>query len=234
MAKKLVAVITGDIAGSTAVRNRALLNKALKEAFAALAKKDFGLVRPFEIYRGDSFQGIVDPTQALRAALAVRARLRQWDAPGPKAAPKRASGQVSRNIPLASLPDARVAIGIGTVAFRSAKVIESDGEAFRTSGRELDALTRVGGRLAIATPWNEVDKEFAAMAKLLDALVSNWSSASAQAMFLHIAQGSTQTEIAKKLGVSQPAVHKRLANAGLDAVHAALHRYAELMAQHIG
>lgn len=235
MATRLLAVITGDVAGSTAVRNRVLLNKALKEAFATVSKKGFGQVRPFEIYRGDSFQGVFEPAHALRAALAIRARLRQGEAPVPKAASKGAAKRPARGfVPLGSLPDARISIGIGTVSFRSAKVIESDGEAFRASGRELDALARAGGRLAITTPWEEVDKEFAAMAKLLDALVSNWSSASAQAMFLNLSQSRTQTQVSIKLGISQPAVHKRLANAGLDAVNAALQRYEDIMAQHVG
>lgn len=234
MAQRSVAVLTGDIVGSTSVESRAQLRKAMLEAFAALAKKGGGLVRPFEVYRGDSFQGVMDPVQALHAALLIRARLRQGFLPVRKSVSKgKWKGPARAASALASLPDARISIGIGTVSFRSAKVIESDGEAFRVSGRELDALARSGGRLAFSTPWEDVDKEFAATGKLLDALVGSWSAASAQAMFLHLSKGLNQVEISAKLGISQPAVHKRMAAAGLDAVSAALHRYADRIAQHL-
>jgi len=229
---KLVAVITGDVAGSSAVKDRAFLNKALKVAFDAIkAEKEYGLVRPFEIYRGDSFQGVLHPAHALRAALTIRARLRQWKGPLAFSLAGRVtkSGKQQLPIPLNLLPDARIAIGIGSVSYRSSKVIESDGQAFKLSGHALDGLGRSTNRLALLTPWEEVNAEFSVSLKLLDAVLNKWSSASAQAMFLLLDKGATQSELSDMLDISQPAVHKRLAAGDQLAVHAIVERYEHLI-----
>jgi|GEM_PF-127084 len=229
---KVVAVITGDVVGSSAVKDRAFLNMAINEAFDGIkAQKEYRMVRSFEIYRGDSFQGVLDPVHALRAALSIRARLRQWKGPVSLSAASRGkkAGKRPVPIPLGLLPDARIAIGIGTVSYRSSKVMESDGEAFKLSGHALDGLGKSTGRLALLTPWEEVNAETGASMQLLDALVNKWSSASAQAMFHYLAKGSTQSELSEILGISQPAVHKRLVAADQMAIHAALERYEQLI-----
>ena len=229
---KVVAVITGDVVGSSAVKDRAFLNKTLRQAFNAIkAEKEYGVVRPFEIYRGDSFQGVLHPAHALRAALSIRARLRQWKGPGiiSFAAKTAKSGKQQLTLPLGFLPDARIAIGIGTVSYRSSKVIESDGQAFKLSGHALDGIGGSINRLALLTPWDEVNAEFNVSLKLLDAVLNKWSSASAQAMFLLLAKDVTQSELSDMLDISQPAVHKRLAAADQMAVQATLLRYEQLI-----
>ena len=225
-------MITGDIVGSSAVKDRAFLNMAIKEAFDGIkAEKEYGMLRSFEIYRGDSFQGVLDPVHALRAALSIRARLRQWKGPASITSVSRGKKTSKRplSIPLGLLPDARIAIGIGTVSYRSSKVMESDGEAFKLSGHALDGLGKSTGRLALLTPWEEVNMETGASMQLLDALVNKWSSASAQAMFHYMVKGSTQSELSEMLDISQPAVHKRLVAADQLAIHAALERYEQLI-----
>lgn len=153
-------------------------------------------MRPFEICRGDSFQGVVDVNDALKAALAIRARIRQWEGGRPVGRTV-ARRTIRARLPILmnDLPDARIAIGVGTVSYRSGKVVESDGEAYRNSGRALDELGRNWGRLALSTPWEDVDAEFGTSMRLLDALVGKWSSASAQAMLLYITKGATQSEL---------------------------------------
>ena len=229
---KVVAVITGDVVGSSTVKDRAFLKKALKEAFdPTKAGKKFGMVRPFEIYRGDSFQGVLHPVHALRAALTIRARLRQWKGTVSFSVASRGAKTGKQQLPVALglLPDARIAIGIGTLSYRSNKVIESDGAAFKLSGHALDGLGRSANRLALLTPWDEVNAEFNVSLKLLDAVLNKWSSASAQAMFLLLAKDVTQSELSDMLDISQPAVHKRLAAADQMAVQATLLRYEQLI-----
>ena len=79
--QKQVAVITGDVVRSTVIKDRARLAKVMKEAMEAADTSGFGVIRPFEIYRGDSFQGVVEVKDAMRVALILRARLRQWEGP---------------------------------------------------------------------------------------------------------------------------------------------------------
>lgn len=220
----VVAVLTGDVVGSSTIKDRRQLNATLKKLFKQLRKHVPGTVREMEIYRGDSFQGVMAPEHVLRSALVIRAGLRQWDLPK--------GGSVRKGTTMGRLPDARIAIGIGTVSYRSAKVIESDGEAFRSSGRALDRLSGTKARLSIQTPWPEVNDELEVVSKLLDALIGRWSPAASQAVLLSLLTDATQVEVSKKLGISQPAVHKRLGTASLDAVKAALGRFEKLVQSH--
>ncbi len=210
---------------------RAKLTRVLKKTLATMDTDVFEVIRPFEIYRGDSFQGVVAPGEALAVALSLRARLRQWESVKPigRTVAKRVT-KAPTSILMNDLPDARIAIGIGTVSYRSGKVVESDGEAFRNSGLALDQLGVTGGRLVLSTPWDEVNAEFGTSMQLLDALVGKWSSASAQAMFLYLTKGATQSEISRSLGISQPAVHKRLSGADHTVVQAMLDRYEVVVA----
>ena len=233
--QKQVAVITGDVVRSTVVKDRARLAKVMKQAMEAIDKSGFGVVRPFEIYRGDSFQGVVEVKDALKVALTIRARLRQWDGGIRPVSASTAVRAARARLPILmnDLPDARVAIGLGTVSYRSSKVVESDGEAYRNSGRALDELGRTWGRLALSTPWDEMNAEFGTSMRLLDALVAKWSSASAQAMFLYLTKGSTQSQLSALLKISQPAIHKRLSGADQSAVQAMIDRYEEVVAANL-
>ncbi|MBK8581218.1 MAG: hypothetical protein IPL86_05075 [Flavobacteriales bacterium] len=87
-------------------------------------------------------------------------------------------------------------------------------------------------RLSIQTPWPEVNDELEVVSKLLDALIGRWSPAASQAVLLSLLTDATQVEVSKKLGISQPAVHKRLGTASLDAVKAALGRFEKLVQSH--
>ena len=231
--QKLIAVVTGDVVNSTRLDDRPFLNTALKEAFEATERAEFGMVRSFELYRGDSFQGVIDPVQAIKATLIIRARLRQWKGPVLFSAvrDRLKSNKQLMPIPPGRLPDARISIGIGTMNHLAKKVAESDGEAFVRSGHGLDELVKSSNRLAISTPWDDVNAELDVSVKLLDALVSKWSSGSAQAMFHYLGKETTQSKISDLLDISQPAVHKRLAAAEQVAVQAVIERYEQLVTQ---
>lgn len=71
MPNPIFSVITGDITSSSKT-DRALLLKDLKEILAQIAsyQQNEGIESNFDLYRGDSFQGIIaKPEEALKYAL---------------------------------------------------------------------------------------------------------------------------------------------------------------------
>lgn len=215
---KFVGVITGDIISSAKVVEREVLLSILKEALSGI-DNILGTSDSFEIFRGDSFQAIIqEPDKALLAAVLVRTRLRQWKKNG-----------TGKAISITRLPDARIGIGIGGLTFRSDKIIESDGEAFQYSGRLLDEMKSSGKQLSVKTPWEEVNEELKVTAALMDAIIGRWSSQNAEAVYLLLSQRTTQKELAEKIGISQPAVSKRLVHSNIEAVQGALKRFESLI-----
>ena len=208
---------------SRKIEDRDQLNEVLKESFRLVDQKILHASGTFEIYRGDSFQGMLnDPSQALLVAVLIRARLRAWDY---------ANADDAKPLPM--LPDARIGIGVGSVRYKAHKTIESDGEAFQNSGQVLDAMKNSGAELAVRTPWEEVNEELEVSCKLLDALINRWSSAMAEAVYMHLLEDITQQDLSLKLSISQPAVHKRLASANIDAVEACINRFQKLITNHV-
>ena len=198
---ELYAVITGDIVGSSKLTTsqRKHLLSVLKSTFTSI--QDIfpkALCAPFEIHRGDSFQGVLSkPTVAFRVAMIIRANLRY----GFKVKQRRYA------------LDTRIAVGIGSIDFLpSGRGAEGDGEAFRRSGPILDEM-KGDQRLIIRTPWPDVDAESDVECALLDALVNRWSSEQAQAVLGQM-KGLTQEKAAKIFSISQPAVRQRLKSAG--------------------
>ena len=102
--EKIYAVLTGDVAGSSRLEGeqRQKLLTVLKDSFL-LIDEIIGKEKvafPFEIFRGDSFQGVLNETSgALRAAIIIRANIRR-----------------SFDTTLKNAFDARIAIGIGTIS----------------------------------------------------------------------------------------------------------------------
>lgn len=78
--RKLYAVVTGDIVGSSKLKaiQRNHLLSALKSSFEAIENILPGeIFAPFEIHRGDSFQGVLSkPEVALRVIIVIRASVR--------------------------------------------------------------------------------------------------------------------------------------------------------------
>jgi len=219
--RKLYAVITGDIVKSTrfAPDQRDGVLSTLKAAFETVKDTLSGaLCTPFSIYRGDSFQGVLDrPELALRAVLIIRASL--------------GCGFLGAHRRLRL--DARMAVGIGEVDFLpKGSSSEGDGEAFRLSGPALDNMDRMRGgqRLLIRTRWPEVNAEFDTECALLDALISKWSVGQAQVIMAQV-RNLTQGATARELGISQPAVQQRLKHAGGWAVAEFCRRYEEVISR---
>lgn len=216
--RELYAVVTGDIVGSSRLNpsQRSLLLSVLKSSFKIIEdiRPTLVLVRsPFEIHRGDSFQGVLSkPELALHAVIIIRANLRY------------AFETKQRRYAL----DTRIAVGIGQIDFLPAgRGPEGDGEAFQSSGPILDTM-KGDQRLLICTPWQAINAELDVECALFDALVNRWSAEQAQAILGQI-RGLTQERAAEEFGISQPAVRQRLKSAGGRAVEELCRRYEQLI-----
>lgn len=208
---KIYAVLTGDVIGSSQfdeMRDKMLLS--LKDSFENMKKivtsEEF--LCPFEIYRGDSFQGVISrPEAALLIAIGIRASLLSSFRKSKKRL------------------DARIAIGIGTIDYLPGdRGLEGTGDAFILSGKTLDNMKKGKQNLIIKTPWPKINDELQIECSLLDALINRWTYEQSQAVLKQI-QGMKQEDIAKELGISQPAVGQRLRTAGAPAYLNFVSRY---------
>jgi hypothetical protein len=215
--RKTYAVITGDIVDSsrfTGEERRQLLGY-LKNALAVPAQilGNEVMAFPFDIHRGDGFQGVLhQPAEALKAAIIVRAALR---------------GSIKTT--LSNTIDARIAIGIGPITLMPDTTGgEGDGEAYRNSGLQLDLMMQNNRLLFAKTPNEEINKELNVECALLDTIVTKWSAEQALAI-IEFLKGKTQQEMAEAFEISQPAIGKRLLAANHYAIELALNRFDELM-----
>jgi hypothetical protein len=184
-------VITGDIVQSRKSESDWL--PVLKKTLSMEGKSP----RVWEIFRGDSFQvEIKDPARAFFAAVRIKSAIKT----------------------MANL-DVRMAIGIGGKNADREKLAESDGEAFINSGEKFETLKKVKQTLAIKTPWPAFDRDMNICFKLACIPMDDWTPNSAELVHLLTQhEGLTQTELARKLDVSQPAVSERQNRAHYDEI----------------
>lgn len=206
-AQKKYAVITGDIVDSSK------LPKAQREALPGLiakasqeTRKAFPDAVPLaaDIFRGDGWQLLVnDPVQSLRVGLFFRACLRS--------APARVRGL-----------DTRMAIAVGSVDFVRGRVSQGDGEAYRLSGRALEAMPRKQ-RLQLAISGAKEVQSLMVIVRLIDVLAQRWTGRQALAVRAAL-RGLTHEKIAKTWpgSITQQAVTKHLDAAEWPALEAAL------------
>ncbi|MBT9874353.1 hypothetical protein GPL06_16375 [Bacteroides salyersiae] len=189
---KIKGVITGDIIQSTRIKpeNKQLVLDTIRNTVYEMEKWS---KMKLEIFRGDSFQIVIDNTyEAVRIAILIRAGLQKSTPEG---------SEIKW--------DARLALGLGSVNFpQEESVTESDGEAFRNSGWEFDELGK--RKLAIRTPWQNMNDELKVSTAFADDIVSEWSVAQAQAIYASLIHSKTQKEIAADLNTSPQNISKRI------------------------
>lgn len=209
---KFRGVVTGDMIASSAIQvewREQLLQATRKIADELRAVSDLQI----EFFRGDSFQLLVEkPEKALTVAVLLRAGLMRRTPSG--------SGR---------LWDARLAIGVGAVDFLSDSIVVSDGEAFRFSGREMDAIKKK--KLAVRTRWDEVNEELAVSTAFADDVISGWTQAQAEVVYLSLLRKVTQREIASQIDKSPQTVSKLLGLAKESLVRSYLERCERLIAK---
>ena len=207
-------VITGDIVGSTNIRTeyRAQLLNCLNTM-----REELQCVSPFtmELFRGDSFQLLVeDPTAALKVAILLRAGLIHNT-------PDKENG----------MWDARISLGIGQVQFLSDSIVTSDGEAFQYSGRQLDTMNKM--RLAVKTPWDDIDQELAVSTAFVDDIIRGWSSKQAGMIYLSLKTDSPKKKVAEFIGTSIQNVRNVLSSAREPLIIKYIERYHTLITNHL-
>ena len=221
----MIAVLTADLIDSS-LYAEALLDRvisALRYEFEDIQKKYPRQKQNFQIYRGDSFQGIVSPVaDSLQVALQLKTAVNSIGRE--ESSSSRASSKVC---------DIRLAIGIGEAGFHGEKVSESNGEAFRFSGLTLDEMKNDIRKTRLKTPNDDLNAEFEASMFLLDMLMEKWSTASAEVVY-YLLKGMKETEIARELKISQSAVNQRKKAAGWEAVSVLLQRFHDAVIKKIG
>lgn len=217
----MIAVITADLINSSNYSEE-LLSRIL-----ATLKKEFEEMNilydselKFRIYRGDSFQGIIQiPEKSLEISLILKTAInavRSKENSGGKANVKEA--------------DLKMAIGIGSYEFKRPSIAESNGQAFQFSGRSLDDIKKESRTIVLKTPQENINAEFNASFLLLDTLMDKWSIASAEVIY-YLLKGLKEQEIAEKLQITQSAVNQRKKAAGWEAVSVLLQRYQQVVSK---
>jgi hypothetical protein len=215
---KKLAVLSGDLINSTQYEVETLKSVllVLKKEFKTLATQYPEEAISFSIYRGDSFQGVIENIAlALPIALQIKAAISNFTKV--KHTPKNAT----------PIPDVRISIGIGEASYQKGALAESNGEAFILSGRTLDAMKIEGAKMALTTADNDINEEFKVHLKFLDAITNRWSIASAEVIY-YLIKGFKEQEIAHTLNRSQAAINQRKKAAGWDGIKLLLERYVSV------
>lgn len=188
----MIAVITGDIINSKKNSPKKWL-KAIKKELDKIG----GSPKSWEIYRGDSFQLIINKFEdALLIAIKIKAALK-------------------------SIPgiDARMAIGIGDMTHNAPKITESNGSAFVHSGEKFETLRKEKQNLAIKSDSAAFDNEMNLYLKLALIAMDNWTVNAAEIVNTTLDNpGKLQEELGKIVGIKQNAISNRLKRAYFDEV----------------
>jgi hypothetical protein len=190
-------VITGDIINSRSVLDQGIWLKPLKKALQFITDDD----SKYDIYRGDSFQiEVEDIKTCFKKAIYLKASIKSIK---------------GFNV--------RLAIGIGDKTYRANNITQSNGSAFLNSGSSLDFMKRTKINLRIKADlkpnhnlydFNEI---FNLYFKFASIIMDDWSPNSAEAVkILMETEFGNQKLIAKKIGINQDAVSKRLKRANID------------------
>lgn len=201
---KVSAVITGDIRNFSRLSDdkREELVKSTTKLLKGMAIKE-GHAR---MYRGDSYQiQIDDVSKALRKSL----KLLCWF---------RMNSDKEKAVAVST----RLSIGIGSIAYAGNTVLDSDGEAFHLSGRNFDSLEK-DEIIRLTTGNKEKDALYRVVLMFINLIAGSWTAAQAETIFHLIDKNlSTQTEIARQMKMSQPAVAKSLKASSWKEVEAGI------------
>ena len=192
----MISIITGDIINSKSSEPKKWLNM-LKEVLNQYGNQP----KQWDVFRGDSFQLETKPEDALKAAVLIKASIKQY-----------------KNI------DVRIAIGIGEKTYESDKITESNGTAFINSGECFDDLKKT--TLALKSPFENFDLQINIMFELALLTINSWTTTSAKLIKTAIEKPEfTQVELAKHFDTTQSNISKGLKRGGFDEISRLLHYY---------
>lgn len=217
------AVITADLIDSSQYDEEVLekVLDTLSSEFDQIIKHHKKKEVRFNIYRGDSFQGVIqDPANALLISLQIKAVINRIHLKKTK-----------KNKTYSKVADFKIAIGIGTIDLERKAISESNGQAFQFSGRSLDEMKTENRKTRLKSPEQEIDDEFNTSFYLLDTITDKWSTASAEVVY-YLLKGFKEREIAQELKITQSAVNQRKKASGWEAISGLLERYQHVITKH--
>ena len=196
----MIAIITGDIVNSEGHEVSEWIS-VLKKQFSYWGETP----ADWEIYRGDEFQLKITPKKALWAAIQIKAVIKSI-----------------KNL------DVRMAIGVGAETFEGARVSESNGSAYKRSGRTFETLKEEKLNLAISTGNEKENRTLNLMLQLALDFMDEWTPVSAEIVAIALSEPKmAQQEIAEQLGIQQSAVSQRQKRARLDLLLHLLEYYPQ-------
>jgi len=212
----MVAVLTADLIDSSLYEEQVLQEvlDTLKQEFKAITVEYKEDDVKLEIYRGDSFQGIIKkPEDALKIALQIKTAINRIHLK-----------DTVKNKAYSKIADFKIAIGIGEQDIEREAISESNGPAFQFSGRTLDEMKTENRKTRLKTNSEEINDEFNTSLFLLDTITDKWSTASAEVVY-YLLKDLKEREVAVAINISQSAVNQRKKAAGWDAISVLLDRY---------
>lgn len=182
----MIAIITADIIKSTLAESGVWL-EVVKRELNRLGSNP----QDWEIYRGDSFQCVVEPADAILSSIKLKAALRS-----------------TANV------DIRIAVGLGDKTYDSDRITESRGSAFVHSGAKFEMLRKEKQNIAIRSDYDNFDAEINLYLKLGLIAMDNWTKNSAEIVNLMLDNPDlSQIDIGQLIGIKQTSVSLRLKRA---------------------
>ena len=186
--KRNVVVVIGDIVRSKRMRDRAAVQRKLKEVLKEINRVHKGLIEAdFMLTGGDSFEGVV---KGISAGYSIFKEI------------ERRLGPI----------EVRGSIGAGEIETDwSESVVEMDGPAFHRARRGLSQGKSIKSDLQIITGDERFDDMINNVLALLRAVESKWTEHQREVIeYIASHEGLSQAEIARRFKVTQPAIAKVL------------------------
>ncbi len=216
----MIAVLTADLIDSSLYDEEVLklVLDTLTSEFKDITTKYGEKTVRLDIYRGDSFQGIIkDPEEALIIAMQIKAAINRIHLKKTK-----------KSKTYSKIVDFKIAIGIGTQSLEREAIAESNGQAFQFSGRTLDEMKNENRKTRLKTEIEDINEEFDTSFFLLDTITDKWSTASAEVVY-YLLRDLKEREVAAEINISQSAVNQRKKAAGWEAIALLLARYRKVI-----
>lgn len=209
-----IAVLTGDLIDSRLDEDGDSPFAALEQVLDALTKH-YGA--RYQRFRGDGFQlALPRAEDGIEAAVLLRAGLMRHGHGGRR-------------------HDCRLAVAAGLDDWQPEQPLHSAmGEVFVASGLALDALDaqpQQPHQLRLIITDAPEDNALSVLIRYLDDQLGDWSAQAAEAVYLKLLHDETQQAIALRLGIRQPSVHKRLAQARWPLLAECLALFRERLAR---
>lgn len=195
----MIKVITGDV-----IESEKISSEKRNRLFAELKSLSEQSESKYDFFiRGDSFQ-ILSEKNALEETLVLQTL-------------------IHHKLDI----KARISIGIGEADYLKEKLSDSDGEAFRLSGRGLDKIKEDNKLFGVFTTDALKDAEWSIYCDVLDYFFRKQTRNQSEAIYW-LLNGLNQTEIAQRIGKSQSSVNARIKTTAWDIIKRINDRFATL------